>query len=90
MLCDQMSTGPLKVRVHVKNATGLCTSQKDEGEWFLVVKSSNNQPNTSNKIYEIKDVHHTRKGFAPDFYRSFELDAEFPQNAILTVGISTV
>ncbi|XP_053992661.1 uncharacterized protein LOC128883859 isoform X2 [Hylaeus volcanicus] len=89
-LRKQLSTGPLKVRVHVKNATGLCTSANDEGEWFLVVKYGYGTPKTNNKINEIKDVYNTRKGLAPDFYRSFELDAEFPQNAILTIGISTV
>lgn len=40
-------------------------------------------------VHEIRDSRFCGRGFAPDFYRSFELDCEFPNDSLLSLGIAS-
>ncbi|KAH8739078.1 hypothetical protein FG386_000945 [Cryptosporidium ryanae] len=55
---------------------------------------NNNLNNISNVItcfkggiFEINDLESISKGFSPDFYKTYELDAILPVNALLTISI---
>ncbi|KAH7649076.1 hypothetical protein FG379_001665 [Cryptosporidium bovis] len=61
------------------------------------IDSNNNNNNRNNignvitcfkgGIFEINDAESISKGFSPDFYKSYELDAILPVNALLTISI---
>lgn len=91
----------MKARIHVLSASGLLPSLTSKqpggqtlegGEWFLTLANANAPSGTtaSAGIHEIKDTKFTGKGPSPDFYRSFELDVQFPENSLLTVGVASV
>lgn len=87
----------MKARVHVFSASGLLPSlisgqsgQVETSEWYLTLRNAGSQIGAgATGVHDIKDTKFTGKGFAPDFYRSFELDVQFPENALLTLGVAS-
>ncbi|KAK9172398.1 Ferlin like type II membrane associated protein with 5 C2 domains [Cryptosporidium meleagridis] len=73
----------------------------NEANWFINVKTGSNAINNvldglvdgggdmliSKGMFEINDSESISKGFSPDFYKSYELDAILPLNALLTITV---
>ncbi|TRY51621.1 Ferlin like type II membrane associated protein with 5 C2 domains [Cryptosporidium tyzzeri] len=73
----------------------------NEANWFINVKTGSNTVNNvldgfgdgggdmliSKGMFEINDSESISKGFSPDFYKSYELDAILPLNALLTITV---
>eukprot|EP00918_Siedleckia_nematoides_P054416 GHVU01118859.1.p1 GENE.GHVU01118859.1~~GHVU01118859.1.p1 ORF type:complete len:455 (+),score=117.35 GHVU01118859.1:200-1366(+) len=79
--------GELAVRAHIVSAHGLMPrriSTPSEPAWCLRLSNGHTD---QRGVHDVADRYHPATGLSPDFYRSFELDAVFPTNAILTVGI---